>query len=72
MSEPIMRGKFALYDDHGGYLLAFEDELGGDGQTQHLAIPAALVQIARARAEGKRITPKMLMGLAGLGSGGDL
>lgn len=69
MSEPIMRGKFALYEDHGGYLLAFEDELG-DGTTQHIAVPATLVAIGRARAEGKTINPKMLMGLMGLGKAG--
>jgi hypothetical protein len=65
MAKHLMNGKFSLYEtDEGGFHIAYNPE-GGEGETQHLEIPAMVVRMARASAEGK-LSPlgmmKMMMG----------
>lgn len=52
VSEPILKGRFNLYETpDGGFHIAYlPDE---DTEIRHLEIPAMVIRMARASAEGK-------------------
>lgn len=51
--EPILKGRFNLYETpDGGYHIAYIADGDGD-ETRHMEIPAMVVRMARASAEGK-------------------
>lgn len=53
MPEPLMKGRFTLYETpDGGYHIAYivDDE---DQAARHIEIPAMVVKMARATAAGK-------------------
>lgn len=52
MPEPILKGRFNLYETpDGGFHIAYMAD--GETETRHLEIPAMVVRMARLSAEGK-------------------
>jgi len=52
MPDPLINGRFSLYETpEGGYHIAWTAD--GDTTTNHLEVPAFLVRMAKAGAEGK-------------------
>lgn len=50
--EPLLKGRFNLYETpDGGFHIAYLAD--GDDETRHLEVPAMVVRMARASAEGK-------------------
>jgi len=65
MTEPVMSGRFSLYETpDGGVHIAYKPD-GDDAETRHVAIPGFIAKAAKAAAEGK-LNPiqmaKMVMG----------
>lgn len=52
MPNPVMNGRFALYETpDGGYHIAYQPD--GDTEARHLEIPAIVIKMAKASAAGK-------------------
>lgn len=65
MQDPVMKGRFTLYETpDGGYHIAYLPDGEGE-ETRHMEVPGAIVNLARMGAEGK-LSPfamaKALMG----------
>lgn len=53
MPDPLMKGRFTLYETpNGGYHIAYLPDGEGE-ETRHLEIPGTIVHLARLGAEGK-------------------
>lgn len=60
--EPILKGRFNLYETpDGGFHIAYIAD--GETDTRHLEIPAMVIRMARASAEGKLNPVKALKDL---------
>lgn len=67
MTEPVMSGRFSLYQTpEGGVHIAYKAD-GDDTETRHVEIPGFIAKAAKAAAEGK-LNPiqmaKVMMGHA--------
>lgn len=58
--QPIMRGKFAIYETpDGGRLLAYQPE--GENETSRFVIPAVIMRLIESQQRGEKINPMQLM-----------
>lgn len=66
--EPIMTGRFNLFETQGGgFHIAYLPD-GENQETQHIDIPAAIINAAKMAAQGKLNPFKMMRGMLGNGS----
>ena len=74
MAEPLMKGRYTMYDlPDGGVHIAYDID-GVEGEPRHLEVPGMVVRMARAAAEG-RLNPftamrQMMTGSPGPGGDG--
>lgn len=62
MPDPILKGRFNLYETpDGGYHIAYLPD--GDDETKHFEIPAMVIRMARMAADGKMNPARMLKDL---------
>lgn len=68
MPEPVMKGRFTLYETPaGGFHIAYLPD--GADDTRHLEIPGAIVGLAKASAEGKLSPMAMAKAFMGASDG---
>jgi hypothetical protein len=56
---PLMRGRFALYEEDGGAILVYrQDE---DAEDSHQVIPAVIWRLMKQAAAGEKINPMAII-----------
>lgn len=59
MPEPMIKGRFTVYETpDGGYHIAYVAD--GQEETRHMEIPAMIIRLAKAGADGK-VNPLQMM-----------
>jgi hypothetical protein len=68
MAKLLMNGKFSLYETpEGGLHVAYVPDGDQDDEPKHLEIPAMVVKMAKASAEGKLSPLAMMRQMMGAG-----